>query len=538
VILIALCDERVLAGDEAWILEYRPDDLVTIVPTDLLANPDGSFYVCGACGDSSRRIIAGLFKIGRWGHVDWDRRFGSESGEVRAVAMCADRCGGVYVTGSIDQSAVGEFPHNVDIVTLHYDSRGRLIWHTTYDAGMGGHDVPSAITCDRYGNVYITGSAHTEWGGEDCVTLKYTPFGKLAWSRTYDGGWSHDDWGVDIAVDRHGNVVVAGGTFPRPRDVGGNGDDFLLLKYDRQGELLWESYFDGTAHSDDYVLGLGVGPDDAIYVGGNAVGSMTGTDMVAVCFTPQGNQAWATRYDGIGAEGNNPPRHAVIDRFGNTYLTGHVLEVDPVTLHGGYRFTSIRISSLGQLEWASVKPLDGDRLVEGTVIAVHENGDVFVTGTGWRTIGYDNSGNITHTFKHPMSGSDAATCMAIGAYGTVVMAGGDSEGRMILIAYNTDRPNGNVANESVSALCSYPNPFNASMTIEFLAVRPGRYQVDVFNTLGQHIDHPFEGELAAGIHRIRWGVSSRTSTALPSGVYYYRVSSSDRFATGNAVLLK
>ena len=69
---------------------------------------------------------------------------------------------------------------------------------------------------------------------------------------------------------------------------------------------------------------------------------------------------------------------------------------------------------------------------------------------------------------------------------------------------------------------NYPNPFNPSTTFQFALPRKEHVSVRIFDLLGRETATVFSGELGAGVHRRQWDGS-----ALPSGVYFYRLQAGD-----------
>ncbi len=68
---------------------------------------------------------------------------------------------------------------------------------------------------------------------------------------------------------------------------------------------------------------------------------------------------------------------------------------------------------------------------------------------------------------------------------------------------------------------NYPNPFNPSTTIEFDLPEAAEVKLIIYNTLGEEVSTLVNGHLSAGQHRTTWQADD-----LPSGVYFYRLSSS------------
>lgn len=80
---------------------------------------------------------------------------------------------------------------------------------------------------------------------------------------------------------------------------------------------------------------------------------------------------------------------------------------------------------------------------------------------------------------------------------------------------------------------NYPNPFNPSTTIRFSLASAAFASLRVFNITGQEIATLLNKEMSPGIHEVTWNAS-----ALPSGVYIYRLEAGSLSETKRLVLLK
>ena len=86
----------------------------------------------------------------------WQDDFG------RATTIDSD--GYSYVTGQ-SKGNISD-----DIVTIKYDTDGKTIWTTRYEAPGGFNSVPSAITVDSAGFIYVTGYVETAATGNMILT--------------------------------------------------------------------------------------------------------------------------------------------------------------------------------------------------------------------------------------------------------------------------------------------------------------------------------------------------------------------------------
>ena len=84
----------------------------------------------------------------------------------------------------------------------------------------------------------------------------------------------------------------------------------------------------------------------------------------------------------------------------------------------------------------------------------------------------------------------------------------------------------------------YPNPFNASVTIEYVIPHGGHVQCAVYDLLGRKVAVPQEGILSAGTHRAVWNGRDATGRDAASGTYFYRIEAAGLAESGKIMLLR
>ena len=79
----------------------------------------------------------------------------------------------------------------------------------------------------------------------------------------------------------------------------------------------------------------------------------------------------------------------------------------------------------------------------------------------------------------------------------------------------------------------FPNPFNPTTLISYQLAAPSRVSLKVYDILGRQVSTLVDAVQSAGAHRVSFNGSD-----LPSGVYFYRLSTEGFAKTMRMVLLK
>ena len=141
---------------------------------------------------------------------------------------------------------------------LKFDSNGQLIWSKTYGTTNDGlNEFAYGVAVDPNGNIIATGVS-----GNDIITIKYSSGGSQLWVKKYKEG-NYKTRGLGVVTDSNGNIFVA--SFFSD-DL--NHDNWLVLKYDSNGNLGWKSVNPGgfkgsasdiTADSNNNIIATGAG---------------------------------------------------------------------------------------------------------------------------------------------------------------------------------------------------------------------------------------------------------------------------------------
>jgi len=85
---------------------------------------------------------------------------------------------------------------------------------------------------------------------------------------------------------------------------------------------------------------------------------------------------------------------------------------------------------------------------------------------------------------------------------------------------------------------NHPNPFNPATSIGFSLGAGGSVVLDIHDTSGRTVIRRDLGWLESGYHETVWRGIDSSGRAVPSGVYFYRVSTGGRSQTRRMVLLR
>jgi hypothetical protein len=85
---------------------------------------------------------------------------------------------------------------------------------------------------------------------------------------------------------------------------------------------------------------------------------------------------------------------------------------------------------------------------------------------------------------------------------------------------------------------NYPNPFNSSTAIGFGIDKEDYVSLVVYDLLGRQVRYLLQNNLPAGEYNVIWDGRDNRGFDVVSGVYYYRLSVSDRSITNKMLLLR
>jgi hypothetical protein len=274
-----------------------------------------------------------------------------------------------------------------------------LAWSSFYDGAANFDDFGGMIGRDAAGNTYLGGTAYINEtnGNTDIVLNKIDANGNFVWTRTFNGSANYKDGLIDMAVDAAGNVFLAGYSYSTPTSGNLNSYDYVTLKYDTGGNLLWSKTYAKTDGYDDLPNSLKIDAGGNVYVTGYSWDTNVFADFATVKYDANGNQIWAKRFSTVQGDAGS---EVEVDAGGNVYVTG----ISQNGAQGGSEdvFT-IKYDSAGNQLWTNRYNSPVNDSDEGFEVEIDAAGNVYVLGV------VRDLDNPTETFMQKINGTSGAT---------------------------------------------------------------------------------------------------------------------------------
>lgn len=353
-----------------------------------------------------------------------DRHNAPNNGDDNAVKVVVDAAANSYVTGSTcrivhtSENSCSSW----DITTIKYDPDGNRLWVATYNNDAS--DYAATLAVDASGNTYVGGlSCSTlDMSGlcsvSDYLILKYDPHGNLLWAARYGNGSGSSL--SDLNLDASGNIYVTGTSC----DLNCTSWSDATVKFDADGNRLWVARNSFGNFSHGIVLALDAAGNTYVTGDGSPAGF---TSYMTAKYDQKGSLIWTAQYNNDGRY--TSARAIALDTLGNVYVSG--------VSHNGTDFdiATVKYDSTGQRLWAnrydngSEDSLGFWNGIYGQT-AVDDSGNVYITGVSsngldndYITIKYDTNGNSLWSARYNNGAMDVAQAQAIDHSGNVYVTG-------------------------------------------------------------------------------------------------------------------
>ncbi len=297
-------------GDTVWTRSPIINGAVVDQPTKI-AIRNGSLYFAGTINRTATSEDYIIIKYTTTGDFVWINTYDGYNGIDRLTGITTDDSNNVIVTGYSYGTGTG-----YDYATIKYSPLGETVWAKRYNGTANNQDYARAICTDNFGNIYVAGEIRNQVTRYDFGIIKYRPDGETLWTRTYNGNANNDDFPKAMATDAFGNVYVCGYSM-------GSGTyyDYATVKYSNVGELVWVKRYDGPSNSFDRANAITVDNYGNIYITGASEGAGSQFDYLTLKYNNNGDTIWQIRFDS-GINGIDEPVAILTDNLGNIYVTG------------------------------------------------------------------------------------------------------------------------------------------------------------------------------------------------------------------------
>ena len=248
-----------------------------------------------------------LAKYDPFGALLWVRLTDDPGGSL-GFRVATDAAGNSYVGGYFTVSlshgsSLLRSSGSRDVLVLKFDPNGAPGW--AMRAGGGGNDEVYGLGLDSAGNVFITGyfggnatfgsTTLNASGKADIFLSKLNTNGIVLWTRQ-SGGFSSDNTSQlgNLALDGAGNIYLSAtsptdATLSSIVTLGLGGDDALVAKYDRTGNIVWVQRLGSSSADSNRALAVdavgnvltGGGFGGSAVVDGLALGNVGGDGYLA-----------------------------------------------------------------------------------------------------------------------------------------------------------------------------------------------------------------------------------------------------------------
>jgi uncharacterized delta-60 repeat protein len=364
----------------------------------------------------------------------------------KGLAVATDHIGNCYVTGYTVNAGSGS-----DIILIKYNEQGDTIYSRVYSGTGEGEDRAFGIAVDELDNVYLTGQVSMSGRGLELIVLKYNKNGNLLWESTYGAtDQNFDDAGLAITLDRNSRPYITGYC----TDPDG-ARKIVTIRFSTNGNIAWANIEDGSGSMDSQSFGIAVDETNNIYVTGYVTTS-TGKDIIIIKYTQNGNVKWSYIQDGGSGE-DDVAFGIAVDDNNKLYVTGYTT-VD--STQNNTDVVLMKVTPTGTLSWMQTySEGTGISTNKAFGIVVDEQDRIFITGetsnsaqgTNYLTLRYNTSGTKiwSSVYNGPGNGDDYANAVKNLTNSKIVVTGaswGTNE-NFDYATLNINKSNGHVSTE-------------------------------------------------------------------------------------------
>ncbi|MEX2483793.1 MAG: T9SS type A sorting domain-containing protein [Brumimicrobium sp.] len=254
-------------------------------------------------------------------------------------------------------------------------SQVNVMWESRYN-NNDFDDYSKDIVIDNAGNSYVVGTSY-DGSQFDVVVIKYDPNGNELWDVSHNGPHNGLDEAVGIVIDSNDDVIIAGN-----HQVSASDFDIFAKKLDgTNGSTVWTYTYTGSANYDQLRSVVIDGNDNVILAGGIELGGAD-TDFVTASVSPAGNLNWDQTYS--NSTNRDFASAVTVDGSNDVYVTG-----ESYNGGNGLDYYTIKYDATGAFQWSN--RFDGvGQSDRPYAITVAPDGNTYVVGASYRGLNDDD----------------------------------------------------------------------------------------------------------------------------------------------------
>ncbi len=534
--LILISSDLFSQVTQEWVARYNGPGNSGESAYAISVDKNGNSYVTGASYSFSPRSDVVSIKYNSDGVQQWVATYNSpiDSSDF-GWSIAVDDSANVFVAA--ESYGVGS---NKDYTTIKYNSQGVQQWVARYNGPGNSIDVPVMLVLDNMSNVYVVGYSFGVLS--EIAVVKYNSAGTLQWAARYSDTNSYEEYGTSVALDEGNNVYVTGYVFTSLLYC-----DYVTMKYDPNGLRQWVVLYNGSANKSDQAYSVKVNNSN-VYVTGRSESLSNSFDIVTLKYDQNGQQLWENRYDGL-SHGLDDAYDIDFDYQGNIYIGGREGVYSPPS-----KIVILKYDTSGAEKW--VARYDAYRSSRANNMKVDSVGNVYVAGSingsnslrDYITIKYNEQGlqRWTISYNGTANSNDLVSAIEINNSGSIWVTGVsvgnyDPNGDYCTIKYSQPigiQPISSEVPRNFSLSQNYPNPFNPTTKIKFSiptfkGARGMITKLIIYDILGREIAVLVNQQLKPGTYEVDFDGSN-----YPSGVYFYQLVADSFIETRKMVLIK
>ena len=284
---------------------------------------------------------------------------------------------------------------------------------------MASQDEIYGIAVDSHGDVIVTGQYSL---GENYVirTQKYDgKTGKLIWQRDYNQPNIKLNVGKAVIVDSQDNIYVGGivGVGNIFSNSGFPKTDYIIIKYDRNGNLLWHKTY--NKHFGDFLVDLGIDENRNVYATGITIKfELTSETLSNINF-------WTIKVDGTTGskiKEDEYDKEKIDAAFGIDVRDNSIVVVGSIEENNVSKYAIIKYDKNLQLQWQKFY----GKNATASDTAILSNGNIVVTGNkdeDFWTLKLNSNGNEIWNKINKKSKKDDALGIAVDGDDNIIVGG-------------------------------------------------------------------------------------------------------------------